>query len=465
MPNTFAFVMLLVWPMVVFFLFSTRQAGSATLLTFLGAQLLLPVGAVIKLEMIPPFDKNSIASISALVGCLLSARHSRSKRWKLSLADWLIIFFVLGAFISGVLNNDPVVVGGTVVPAVGLYDALSSAENAIIFLIPFFIGRSILREAADIGNILRTLVVGWLLYSVLILFEIRMGPQLHMWLYGYSEGLNIEVRDGAMRPRVLTGNGLLLAFFEMTAAVASTALWRIRVRILNLNGAFVTAYLSAVLVWCRSFGALLYGIILVPLVRFARPKVQARIATGLVLISLLYPMLRLADLFPTHFLVELAGKVSSDRSASLEYRFEQEDLLLKHEIERFAFGWGRFGRNRVYSEDGQDHSVTDGRWIITLGQFGFVGFLAEFGLMAIGVFYAESIFNKIRSERERVLLAALSLIVAINLVECLPNAAITPWTLLLAGSLLGRSEAIGFERRQKNSHGSALGFRKLESSL
>jgi len=465
MPNTFAFIMLVVWPIVVIVLFSTRQPGSATLLTFLGAQLLLPVGAVIKFEMIPPFDKNSIASISALVGCLISVRRPKSKRRKFWLTDLLIFLFVLCPFISGVLNDDPIVVGGTVVPAVGLYDALSSAENAMIFLIPFFIGRSLFREAADIETIMRILVVGWLFYSVLILFEIRMGPQLHEWLYGYSEGLAIEVREGAMRPRVFTGNGLLLTFFEMTAAVASTALWRIGVRVLNLNGGFVTAYLSVVLVWCRSLGAILYGITLVPLVRFASPQMQARIASGLVLVSLLYPMLRLADLFPTQFLVEMANNVSTDRSNSLEYRFMQEDLLLKHEIDRFAFGWGRFGRNRVYSEDGQDHSVTDGRWIITMGQFGFVGFLAEFGLIAVGVFYAGSIFNRISSERERVLLAALSLIVAINLVECLPNAPIIPWTLLLAGGLLGRSEAIGFEGRQRSSRRSAFGFQKLEGSL
>src|SRR3981189_1686789 len=141
MPNTFAFIMLVVWPIVVIVLFSTRQPGSATLLTILGAQLLLPAGAVIKFQMIPPFDKNSIASISALVGCLVSVRRPKSKRWKFWLADLLIFFFVLGPFISGVLNNDPIVIGGTVVPAVGLYDALSSAENAMIFLIPFFIGR------------------------------------------------------------------------------------------------------------------------------------------------------------------------------------------------------------------------------------------------------------------------------------------------------------------------------------
>ena len=106
----------------------------------------------------------------------------------------------------------------------------------------------------------------------------------------------------------------------------------------------------------------------------------------------------------------------------------------------------------MFGEDGGDQSITDGAWIITMGQFGFVGFLAQFGLIAIGVFRTASVVKLVSSERHRVLLAAMALIVAINLVECLPNAAITPWALLLAGAVLGRTEAIRIvARRQKKT--------------
>ena len=59
--------------------------------------------------------------------------------------------------------------------------------------------------------------------------------------------------------------------------------------------------------------------------------------------------------------------------------------MLERASERILFGWGRFGRSRVYNEYGSDISVTDGRWIITLGQFGVVGFMGEFGLLALAL--------------------------------------------------------------------------------
>jgi hypothetical protein len=45
------------------------------------------------------------------------------------------------------------------------------------------------------------------------------------------------------------------------------------------------------------------------------------------------------------------------------------------------------------------------------------------------------------SERSQVFLSASALIVAVTLVDQLPNSSITPFALLLAGALLGRSES------------------------
>ena len=212
---------------------------------------------------------------------------------------------------------------------------------------------------------------------------------------------------------------------------------------LRQPAAGVTAYLSGVLVLCKTLGALVYGAALVLLVRFTRPQLQLRIALVLVAIALLYPTLRAADLFPTRSLVELAQAIDPDRAQSLQFRFANEDQLLDRAWQRFLFGWGRFGRNRVYDEEsGRDLSVTDGRWIITMGQFGFIGFLAEFGLLALAVARAAQAAKFADERRGAGLLAALALIVAINVVDLLPNASLSPWTWLLAGALLGRAEAL-----------------------
>ena len=133
---------------------------------------------------------------------------------------------------------------------------------------------------------------------------------------------------------------------------------------------------------------------------------------------------------------------------SLKFRFDNEDQLLDRAWQRFLFGWGRFGRNRVYDDDsGRDVSVTDGRWIITMGQFGFIGFLAEFGLLALAVVRAASARQVRRDDgRSRSCWPRLALIVAINVVDLLPNASLSPWTWLLAGALLGRARRCGRRR-------------------
>src|SRR5262249_47623434 len=109
--------------------------------------------------------------------------------------------------------------------------------------------------------------------------------------------------------------------------------------------------------------------------------------------------------------------------------------------QRFFFGWGRWGRNRIVNaETGRDASITDGLWILIMGQFGFVGFLAQFGLWALAVVRAGAALKSAESDRHATFLAALALIVAINLVDQLPNATTSPWSWLLAGALLGRAE-------------------------
>jgi hypothetical protein len=141
-------------------------------------------------------------------------------------------------------------------------------------------------------------------------------------------------------------------------------------------------------------------------------------------------------------MLDAATSISEERADSLRTRFDNEQQLLERASQRLLFGWGRWGRSRVYDEYGKDISITDGRWAITLGQFGIFGFLAEFGLLALPVFGAASALRFAESERDSIFLAALALIIGISIIELLPNASLSPWTWLLAGALLGRAEAL-----------------------
>ncbi|MHB8885740.1 MAG: hypothetical protein ACYC5H_11820 [Methylovirgula sp.] len=444
-PNWFATFALLAWPVFALWLFRTRPIAKAILWTVLGGLLLLPVGMGIKIAPgIPQLDKDTIPSLAAFACCAFIARRPVRFWKKIGPAELLLLVYIFEPFISSMLNRNVIFAGGgRVLPASGYYDGISAVESQIIVLLPFFIGRQFLRSTKNVAEILRVLVIAGLFYTLPILIELRMSPQFHNWLYGYQPSQFVqEMRDNGWRPMVLMGHGLLLAFFLMTTTVAAAAFWRARVRVARFGPASVTLYLSAILVMCKSAGASVYAFFLIPLVRLTTPRLQLRIAAILVSIALLYPVLRAADLVPTGAMVDAATTyLNAERARSLETRFEQERQLLARASERFWFGWGRWGRSRIYdAETGDDVSLTDGRWVITMGQFGFIGFLAEFGLLALPVFRAAATLRSLRSKEDGLYLAALALIIAINMIDLLPNSSLSPWTWLLAGALLGRNE-------------------------
>ena len=291
-------------------------------------------------------------------------------------------------------------------------------------------------------------MIASLVYSVPLLFEMRFSPQLHYWVYGYyPSDFSQAMREGGFRPMVFMGHGLLAAFFLMTSLLAAIALLRNRVKIGAMSPSIVAGYLGILLLMFKSKGALLYGVFGGSLVFFTKPRTQFRVAVLLVTISLVYPMFRSFDLVPTTTILNVAKSIDKDRAQSLETRFDNEDKLLQRAFERPLFGWGRFGRSRVYGDYGEDLSVTDGRWIIDLGQFGLVGFLSEFGLLALCVFRAAAAYRFARSVKEQISLAALALIVALNVFDLLPNSGLIPWTWLVSGALLGQAETLVVVRR------------------
>jgi hypothetical protein len=439
---TLAFIL---WPFVGVLLFRTQPLNKATLWTILGAHLLLPVGVAIKFQGVPAFDKYSISNICAVVGCTLVSKRLPRIFPRLGLPEFIILMSVISPFIMAELNTDPINIGRTHLPGEAPYDALSTAAAFLIIFFPFVLARQFFRSSQDIAEIMRALVIAGLIYSLPMLFEIRFSPQLHYWVYGYVPYDNFlqQVRDAGFRPMVFLGHGLMAAFYMVMMVTAAGALWRTRTRIARLSPPGVTAYLYVVLLVGKSFGAIFYATILLPLVLWATPRVQIYCAVILTTFALAYPLLRSMDFIPTQEIVAAAATIDRNRADSLNLRFVQEKLLLERASERLWFGWGGYGRNRVYeSEVGRDVSVTDGQWIIDLGTSGLVGFLLQFGLLAIPVFRASTALKNVETAQDKIYLAALALILSINLVDLIPNSTITPWTWLLAGALLGRSEAL-----------------------
>jgi hypothetical protein len=92
--------------------------------------------------------------------------------------------------------------------------------------------------------------------------------------------------------------------------------------------------------------------------------------------------------------------------------------------------------------NGMIETITDGCWIILIGQLGWLGFLAEFGLLVLPVFL---LWREIRYREQgdySLLIIPLSLILAVNVFDMLPNATLTPLTWLMAGALTGYAETL-----------------------
>lgn len=457
-PNWFATVVLFAWPLVALVLYRTLPIGEATVWTILGGYLLLPSNWGIKFPMIPPIDKASIPCVSALIICLLMRRNALTAWKRVGLIEVLALIYVLSPIVTALLNGDDIRAKGTMLPGVGLYDGLSTVEYQVLQIIPLVLARQFLRSARDTKMLLRAFVIAGLLYSLPMLLEVRLSPQLHTWIYGYfPHSFLQQIRQGGFRPVVFLGHGLLVAFLAMTSVIASAALWRSRTRIIGLlPPVAVTIYLSAVLVLCKTVGALIYATALLPLIRFASARWQLRVAAVLTIAALLYPSLRAADLVPTESLVSLAATYSDDRADSLATRFTNEKLLLDHASQRFWFGWGRFGRSRFVDSEGggTEESIGDGLWIVTMGTLGYVGFLAQFGLWALIVFRAVAAAPRIADPTNRNYLATLALIFSVYIFDQLPNSPVSPVMWLIAGAVLGRAEDASRVRRPVRRPGS-----------
>lgn len=445
MPNILAFAALLSWPFIAASLFQRLSVERAVIWAIVAPFMLLPSATGIDLPAVPNMNKTTLPNVVLLILAASYASQKLRIMPESSGGKVLIVFMLGGPFLTALTNGDPLVFPAGYVPGLSPYDALSSVAFAIMLVAPFLVGRHCLGTASAHRELLKILVVGALAYSMPMLFEIRMSPQLHNWIYGFHpSSFGQQYRDGGFRPVVLMNHGLVVAFFTMYAVISAAALWRASKGSPDLvNGQWMAKlmFLLVLLVLCKSLASLIYALFGVILIAFLGVRMQLRVAAVLVVLAILYPILRGAELIPIEAMLDLARSYSEDRAGSLQFRFDHEADLLARAEERPLFGWGSWGRNHIHDPiTGAQTSTADGYWVIMIGSFGWIGFLATFGLLALPIL---SMLGKARREGTEAIrpeTAALSILLAINVVDLLPNATILPLTWLVAGSLLGYAE-------------------------
>jgi hypothetical protein len=464
MPDAgaFAYVALFLWPIVIMILFRKLPLQSAVIWSILGGYLLLPAAWVVHVDLplVPTLHKNAIPALMAAVMAAVVLRRIEKSEQMLRgsravkrdrqavLPGWLprswlglgLFLALLGSVVMSVLTNMEVLTYGLhTIEAMRPFDIVSRTLAVLLMIIPILLGRKFLANEAGHRQLLKAMVLAAVVYSVLALYEVRMSPQLNIMVYGFfAHAFEQHVRSDGFRPLVFLNHALTLAIFLSTCILAAAAMARMSKGTVRIRYIAAIVFMLGVLVLSKSLGAFLITMVLLPVVLFMPIRLQLMAAAGIAVISLSYPMVRSSGLIQTEALTQVvAAQFGEDRARSLGFRFFHEDNLLEKASQRPVFGWGGYTRWRVHDEEGNDITVSDGAWIITLSQRGWLGYISEFGFLTLPI-----MLLFLRRKRYDVTLATsgLCVLIAANLIDLIPNDSLSPLLWLSAGALLGRLE-------------------------
>lgn len=431
--NAFAYMALLGWPLLSFIFYSRFTTLTATFLTIVGGYMLLPVKVEIDLPLVPPLDKTSIPAVSAMLWCLVV-----KKKWVPIVPDMLwekflfcSIFILL--ILTAATNSEPVFNGEQLIQGLRIYDGISYAMNFYIELIPFLLGMAIVKDKGDLYKLVRLMVIAGVLYTPAILFEIRMSPQLHNWVYGFfPHSFLQQVRFDGFRPVVFIGHGLTVAILMVIVCAMTATLAKMRLSIAKIPATLILLYMIVVLLLCKSVGAWIIGAIAIAFILLLPASTKQKTAFVVALLIACYPLFSLFGWFPFEELLEAASVFGEDRVQSLAFRFNHEGALLNHALEKMWLGWGGWSRNRLAD------SVTDGYWIILLGTAGMLGYLGVTGLLLSSIYRAGQTIHSSKDQQERRLLSSLSLLIALIMLDQIPNGSLTSVVWFFCGAMIYR---------------------------
>jgi hypothetical protein len=127
-----------------------------------------------------------------------------------------------------------------------------------------------------------------------------------------------------------------------------------------------------------------------------------------------------------------------ERAQSMEFRFNNETLLLDRAAEHRAFGWGLTGKFLILKEDGTIESVPDGLWVIAIGTTGLFGLFSLYGALLLPLVL---LGRRIRAEAWGGALfvgpSVMAVLIAMHAIDNLINAMINPLFILALGGLTG----------------------------
>lgn len=425
-------IVLLLWNPVVLLIFLLLPVRRAVVAAYVLGWLFLPPRGKFLISGLPEYDKNLAVSLCVIVGIFIFDRVRWRDLFRVRRCDLPVLFLCFVPFLSSITNG------------LGAYDGLSGIlRSMIVWGIPVLVGRTYFADREGLRDLAVGFFLGGLVYVPLCLFEIRMAPVLHIILYGYHQHHFAQaIRFGGYRPTVFMRHGLEVGMWMAASGVIGFWLWRnqvIRVFLGVSAGLWLTLLLVTTLL-CKSMGAIMLLLVGIATLASLRRLPGRTLLVALALIPPTYSTVRVVGGWDGQLLIDFAAMVSEERRDSIAGRLGQETILVEKALQRPVFGWGGWGRSRVYDEYGTDISTTDGQWVIALGENGLAGLLAlGLVLLAPVVRFVRVVPPDRYSTAAWAPGAACAVMLALVSIDLLFNGLLNPVYYLVAGGLAGLS--------------------------
>lgn len=420
-------VALYIWIPFVLFLFALLPPRRAVISAFILAWLFLPE-AQIKFQGLPDFTKTTATCVGVLLAVFIFDIN-RLLSFRPSIWDIPMLAWCLEPIATSISNG------------LGSHDGFSWAfMQTVSWFLPYFIGRLYFKTLSDFHELAIGIFIGGLIYVPFCLYEIRMSPQLHKLVYGYNPHSFAQTkRWGGYRPQVFMQHGLMVGMWMCTASLIGIWLWSAKLLkpIWGIPPSIFLCILVFTFIFCKSTGAILLfglGVSTLYLMRQFRSPIPILL---LILVPPLYIFGRTSGVLTGASLTKsVESLVGADRAKSFAFRLKSEDLLSERALKQKWVGWGRFSRSHVVDDKGKELAVSDGMWIIALGQNGVIGLaVLTVALLLPPIILLRHFPARYWSAASLAPAAVLAMVLVLYVLDCLMNAMINPIYLLAAGGL------------------------------
>lgn len=425
----FAHVMLLGWVPLVLLLFALLPSRTAVVVSLVGAWLFLPMSGY-PIPAFPDYTKLTATTLGVLLGTIIFD-GTRILRFRPSILDvpaavWCVV--PVASSVSG---------------GYGLYDGLSvTMSQLVIWGLPYLIGRLYFNDLAGLKELAVGLFIGGVVYTPLVLFEVRMSPQLHTWLYGFHQHDFVQSkRGGGWRPTVFMQHGLAVGMQMTVSALLGVWLWITgatrTIRGIPMMWLVLPTLVAALL--CKSTGAAVLLVLGLSVLFVTRATRLSVFVAMLVVIPALYMCARTVGGWSAQEIVALAELVGPERADSLRSRLNSENGVWHRVQGNLWLGTGRFIFGAADPADEvQYRVVADGYWIIALGRNGVLGLAAMTAMFVVPLLaFLRRYGGRSWGQAPVASGAALMVCGALFLTDLLFNAMMNPLLVAAIGGLAG----------------------------